>query len=122
MDQILGYASGVLASLAYVPYVIEILRGKTKPERASWFIWSVLALSAFFSQFAKGATNSLWQTTFDSLGTFIILGLSFKYGVGGFKKRDIVALLIAVSGLVLWYVTKEPLLALVLVILIDPRA
>lgn len=39
--------------------------------------------------------------------------------MGGLLKRDKFALCIAGMGLVLWYVTREPLVALLLAILID---
>jgi len=42
--------------------------------------------------------------------------LAIKYGLGGFLKRDIVALFGAAMGLSLWYLTKE---ALFIVIFID---
>lgn len=122
MLQMLGLLSGLLAASAYVPYIISILRGRTKPERASWLIWAVLAAIAFFSQLDKGATFSLWLVVFDSLGTFVILALSIKRGVGGFARRDKIALLIAALGLLVWYFTNEALYALLLVILVDATA
>ena len=49
---------------------------------------------------------------------FVVL-LSYKYGVGGFQKKDIFSLIGAGIGLTLWYATKEPAYALFIVILID---
>ncbi len=102
-----------------VPYVRDILLLKTKPERASWFIWTVLGFIAFFSQLAKGATDSLWLTAGQTFAVFIIVILSIKYGVGGFTKRDIRALIGAGIGLILWFITKEAAWALILVIIVD---
>ena len=42
-----------------------------------------------------------------------------KYGVGGFSKRDYIALLVAAVGLTAWYLTKEAAVALYVVIMID---
>ncbi len=119
MYQIFGYISGGLSIAMIVPYMRDIFLRKTTPERASWFIWTVLGFIAFFSQWAKGATDSLWLTAGQTVAVLVIFTLSIKYGVGGLTKRDIRALIAVGFGLVLWYITKEPAYALFLVILID---
>ncbi len=101
------------------PYVRDILKKKTKPERGSWLIWMVLGSIAFFSQMAKGATDSLWLTASQTLAVLIIFLLSLKYGYGGVEKRDSRALIGAGIGLILWYLTKEATYALIFVILVD---
>ncbi len=119
MLQTLGLVSGLLAIGSHLPYLRDILKGTTKPERASWFIWAVLGVIAFFSQLAEGATNSLWLNGLDTLGSLLIFLFSIKTGVGGLAKRDIASLIFAAVGLVLWFLTKEPLVALIIIVLID---
>lgn len=119
MLAIFGYISAILSILMVAPYIRDILLLKTKPERASWFIWTVLGFIAFFSQLAKGATNSLWLTAGQTLAVLIIVLLSIKFGVGGFTKRDIRALIAAGIGLIIWYFTKEAAWALLIVIAVD---
>lgn len=119
MLEIFGYISAILSILMILPYIRDILLFKTKPERASWLIWTVLGFISFFSQLAKGATDSLWLTGGQTFAVLIILLLSIKYGVGGLTKRDIRALIAAGIGLVIWYVTKEAAWALFIVIGID---
>ena len=117
--EMFGYLSGIFILLGSIPYIREILLGKAKPQRASWFIYSVLGSIAFFSQLAKGATFSLWLTGIDTFAVVVIFVLSLRYGVGGFSKKDAFALLIAAIGLVAWYYTKEAAIALYIVIGID---
>lgn len=119
MLAIFGYISAILSIIMIVPYIRDIFLLKTKPERASWFIWTVLGFISFFSQMAKGATDSLWLTGGQTLAVLIIVLLSIKYGVGGLAKRDIRALIAAGIGLILWYLTKEATWALLIVIAID---
>jgi hypothetical protein len=115
----IGLVSGIITIAGLLPYLRDIFRKTTKPERATWFIWMILGSIAFFSQLAKGATSSLWMTGVDTLAITIIFLLSIHYGVGGLAKRDIIALLVAFFGLVLWFFTKDAALALFLVILVD---
>ena len=119
MLQIIGIVSGLLATIGLVPYLVDIFRGKTKPERASWIIWTVLGAIAFFSQLAQGARNSLWMTGFQLFNVALITLLSLKYGYGSFSKRDVCALMLAGCGLLLWKITTNPLLALIVVVCVD---
>jgi hypothetical protein len=119
MTQILGLLSGILIVISYLPYIRDILLHKTKPERASWLIWAVLGSIAFFSQFAVGGSFSLILPASETLFTVLIFVLAIKYGVGGFTRRDIIALIAAAMGLILWYFTKQPLAALIITVIID---
>lgn len=119
MLAIFGFISAVLSILMVVPYIRDIFLLKTKPERASWLIWTVLGFIAFFSQLAKGATDSLWLTGGQTLAVLIIVLLSIKYGMGGLTNRDIKALIAAAIGLIIWYITKEAAWALLIVVVID---
>ncbi len=119
MLQLFGYVSGFFSIISIFPYIRDILRLQTKPQRTTWFIYSVLGAISFFSQLAKGATNSLWLPGTITLTVGIIFFLSLKYGVGGFSTKDYLVLGIAALGLIAWYFTKEAAIALYLVILID---
>ena len=119
ITQIAGYLSGILILLSFVPYIRDIFLHKTKPERASWLIWSLLGLISFFSQHAKGAQYSLIFTAAQAAGDSLIFLLAIKYGLGGLKRRDILGLTGAVSGLILWYVVGEAAIALLMVIFVD---
>ncbi|MCF7834353.1 MAG: hypothetical protein K9L98_03465 [Candidatus Pacebacteria bacterium] len=119
MQEILGYSSAIFITASTIPYIRDILLKKTKPERMTWFIWSILLLIAFFAQLAEGASWSLLATGVDCIAIIIIFILSLKYGVGGATKLDIFAIVGAGVGLIIWYLTKEPLLALLITIAID---
>ena len=114
-----GIIAGILSGIAVIPYVRDILLHKTKPERASWLIWSVLGSIAFFSQLAEGATWSLWLTGINTIGVLIIFILAIKYGMGGLARRDTYALIAAGFGLILWYLTRHAFIALFVTIGID---
>ncbi len=119
MYQALAATSVIFFLFAAPPYIIDTLKGKTKPERATWFVFSVLGIIAFISQAKLGATWSLVFSGIDTLGSLIVLGLSIKFGVGGWTKLDRIALTIAAVGVVAALVAREPILALLGNILAD---
>jgi hypothetical protein len=107
-----SFISGILCLLAYVPYIVNILSCKTKPQRMSWFLWLVLGIISLASQASLGATYSLVLAYILTLGSLVIFLLSIKYGTGGFTARDIWALLFSIAGLVIWLMTNMPLISL----------
>lgn len=119
MLKIIGLLAGLLAIVSYLPYTKDILNKKVKPERASWLIWSILASIAFFSQLSKGARQSLWFTGLDSIGAFVTLALSIKFGLGSVKRRDVFALIFAGIGLIIWFFTHNAIYALLITMAVD---
>lgn len=116
----IGILAGILALVQFVPYVRDILRHKTKPERASWLIWTVLSGVIFASQVAKGGGPSLWMSAMQGVGNLTVLVLAFKFGtISGFNRRDSIALVLAGVGIILWALTKEPTIALMVAIAVD---
>ena len=105
--------------ISIIPYFKSILKGNTKPHRMTYFIWTILILIAFFTQVAKGGTWSLLLTAGDGIAVLATFILSIKFGVGGLERRDIISILGVMISLMLWYLTKEPAVALFLIILID---
>lgn len=85
----------------------------------TWFILSMLGVIAFISQAEAGASWSLVFSGLDTLGSLIVLGLSFWHGVGGATKLDFLALTIAGVGVVVSLFAKQPIIAIVGVILAD---
>lgn len=116
---VLGVLSGLVGIGALIPYIIDTIKGTTKPERAAFLIWSVLGGIAFASQYASGAGASLWMVGLQTIGVVIVFALSIKHGEGGIVKRDMIALVLAALGLVLWYFTSRAYYALFITILVD---
>ena len=110
---ICGIVAGVLSIFAYLPYIIEALKGQTQPQRSTWFIWSVLSSMSFFAQVMEGATDSLWFSGVQASGTILVAVLSIRFGTGNFLNRaDSFILMGAASGLCLWYLTDDAVYAL----------
>lgn len=110
---VFGVLSGVLTILGYIPYIIDTLKKRTQPERASWLIWSTIGSIAFFSQVYEGATNSLWFAGMQVSGTIIIFLLSIKLGAGEYlSRKNQIIFFVAFCGLVAWYFTETAVYAL----------
>lgn len=113
MLAVCGAVAGILSVFAYLPYIIDTLRGATQPARSTWMIWAVLSSILCLSLFAEGATDSLWFAAVQAGGTVIVFLLSIRYGVGNFMSwADFLVILLSAFGLMLWYVTDSAVYAL----------
>lgn len=115
----LGIAGGIVNTIGLVPYIRDILSKKTKPERATWWIWLALNLIAFWALLSTGWTWYLAMMIAQIGAVCLIAILSLKYGYGKFKRRDIISLVIAAIGIVLWKLTNQPIAALLIVMCVD---
>lgn len=116
---ILGIVAGVVNTIGLVPYVRDILGKKTKPERATWWIWLALNLIAFWALLSEGWTWYLAVMIASISAVALIAVLSIKFGYGTFKRRDILSLVVAGIGIILWKLTDQPVAALLIVMAID---
>jgi len=100
-------------------YTKAILRGDAKPHRTTrlvLFLITALTTASLFAQHDKVAIYLAAVSTFQSTIIFI---LSIKYGMGGWEKSDILCLVIALLGIVLWKTTQNPVIALYAAIAAD---
>lgn len=114
-----GIAAGVLNTVGLVPYIRDIFRHKTKPERATWWVFLGLSAFALIGQIQAGAHWSLVATAADMFAELLIALCSLKYGYGRLHRRDWAALAIAALGIGIAQILNSPLLALLVVIGVD---
>lgn len=120
---VLGLIAGIIAFLAYIVYIISIFRGGSKPNRATWWIWSFMGLVLALSYHFSGAENTIWVPYVEFLGPLSIAILSIKYGEGGLDdKTDLFCLLGAFISVLLWIIFNNPVIALVTNLAIDSFA
>jgi hypothetical protein len=114
-----GIIAGILQLVASAPYVRDILRGTTKPQRATWTIWTTLSFVVLASQWASGATWSLALTVGQTVSCTAIFALAIPHGVGGLSRIELLLLGIAALGIVGWQVSDDPVIATCSVVLAD---
>lgn len=121
LDATLIMFATVISAAGYLPYISDIIKGKNKPSRVTWCIWSILGIVLCLTSFELSDYD--WMTIcvplVYAIGPIIIAILSFWYGEGGSSKLDIICFILAFVGLGLWLILDFVILALWLSILID---
>lgn len=101
------------------PYVIDILKGKTKPNIVSWLTWTMLTLAATIAEIAAKEYVTAIVTAASAASTLIIVLLGLYYGHAKYSTFDIVCQVGVILGFVLWYAFNSPLAAVLAALVID---
>jgi uncharacterized protein with PQ loop repeat len=117
--EIIGIIAGILAIAGYVPYIISIFKGKTKPNRATWFIWALVGGLLAFSYIAEGDPHSIWLPLGYFFGPLITFILSIKYGYATWTKIDTICVAAALISIIPWLLAKDASLTLIINVIID---
>jgi hypothetical protein len=112
LQGLLGQLAGAISFLGFVPYIIEIVQGKTRPNRATWWIWAVVGAMLCASSYASGARHALWVPVSYVIGPLATALLALKYGEGGWDRFDRTCLAASLLSLVVWWLARSPLVAL----------
>lgn len=110
----------ILTVCAVIPYVIDILKGKSKPNLVSWITWTLLTGIATAAELSAGEFVAAIFTGSATLATVAILvtGLMKKSYVR-YTRFDVICQLGTIVGIFLWQFFSNPALALVANIAID---
>lgn len=116
---IAGIFAGVVRLIGFVPYIISISKGYTKPNRATWLVWSILTIKLAAGYWFVGARDTFWVPAISVILTLTVFTLSLKYGTKGWTSFDRKCLVAAAFGLILWWIYDEPLFAVLTALATD---
>lgn len=115
-----GWLSLALTVISYIPYVVSVWRGNTRPHVVGWAIWALVSLIAAAGQFSGMAGAGSWATFLSSTFCVLIAVMAaLQKGDKSITRHDIMLFVLALAALPLWYVTSNPLSAVLLVTMID---
>lgn len=118
-DILSGFAIA-LTFAAFFPYIRAIKQGRTKPHVFSWIIWGLATLVIFFAQLSDGGGAGAWPIGVSGLVTIYIAGLAWRRKADiTFTDSDRFFLAAAILSLPLWYITANPLWAVVILTTVD---
>ena len=115
----LSYIAIALSFIGYIPYIIHIFKGKTKPHAFSWLIWGVLTIIVFIIQLQNSGGMASWVAGTTGIISLFIFFISIKKGEKSIKPFDWLSLILAFVIIFFWIFAKNPLLSVILVSCID---
>lgn len=120
MDWKLIFAIGALLSnIAFLPYVFDMVKRRTEPHVYTWLIWVITQGTAVVGVwYGGGGLGALGLT----VGVVLVAGIffmAFKYGTKNITLGDTITLIAALGGVLVWWQLHQPVLAVILVSVID---
>lgn len=105
-------------------YIIATLRGQTKPNRVTFFLWALAPLIAFAAQLQEGVGISSLMTFVVGFNPLLVFIASFVNKKSEWKLHPIdkVCGILSLLGLLLWMVFQTGIIAIVFSILADALA
>lgn len=118
--QAMGLLSIALTFAAYAPYVTQIRRGTMRPHVFSWLIWTISTAVVFLAQVAADGGPGAWPTGLSALLTAYVTWLAWSLRRNiSITRSDWFFLCAALGSVPLWYMTGNPLWAVVILTTID---
>jgi hypothetical protein len=108
-----------ISSLNMVYYVIAVFKGKTKPHIFTWLIWGLITGIVGLVQLLNGGGYGAYFTLWVSFVSFVRVFIAIPYGEKNITLSDKIALLFCLLSVVLWQLTDNPMLSILIVTLID---
>jgi hypothetical protein len=110
----------LLTLIAFVPYIRAIRQGKTKPHVFSWVIWGSTTFIAFLAQVSGGGGVGAWPIGVSGVISLYIAALAYaRRADSHITRADWWFFLAAMLSLPVWYLTADPLWAVVVLTSVD---
>ncbi len=120
VKEIFSILAIALTFIAFIPYIRSILQGKTKPHVFSWIIWASVTFIVFLAQLADKGGAGAWPIGVSGIITLYVAILAYlKKSDMEITKKDWFFFIIAMAAIPFWYLTSNPLWAVVILTAVD---
>ena len=118
--EVLSLMAIMLTFVAFVPYIMSIKQGQTRPHVFSWIIWGSTTFVVFLAQLADKGGVGAWPIGVSGIITLYIAMLAYARRADiSITRTDWYFFIFALTSLPLWYLTKDPLYTVVILTTVD---
>ena len=102
-------------------YVKDTIKGDTKPNRVTWLLWAIAPLIAGIAALCDGVRWPALPALASGIGSLIVFLASFinKNAYWRLQKFDYLCGGFSILALIFWYLTQDPVVAILLAIASD---
>jgi hypothetical protein len=121
LDARFVFVGAVCAVALCLIYAIDTFKGKTQPNRVTWFLWMLAPAIAFSAQISKGVGLQSLLTFGVGFGPLLVLLASFRAREAylKFRRIDFVCGFLSLLALILWATTGDANVAILFSVLAD---
>ena len=119
MRMLLSVLGSLIAVAGTIPYIVETIRGNTKPRIVTWLTWALLTGVAGAASLSAGQFGGAVFALLGTVATSAVVVAGLRYGDRSFTTLDLACLAGVLLGLLLWLSLDNPIFAIWAAILID---
>lgn len=116
---IVSLIATALIVYAYISYFKDIFLKRTKPHLYTWLVWAITQGTATVAIWQGGGNYAIFGFAIGTILVVAVFLFSFKYGTKNIKKIDTIMLISALLAIIVWWKLESPLLAVLMVSVID---
>ncbi len=115
------FVGALLSLVGTTTYIADTLRGRTHPNRVTWFLWALAPLIAFVAQLQEGVGLRALLTFTVGFGPLLVLLASFvdRRAYARITRFDLACGSLSIVALVAWQVTGKGTVAIAFSLLAD---
>lgn len=118
--ELLSALAIAITFIAFIPYISSILKNKTQPHAFSWIVWGSVTFIIFLAQLSDGGGAGAWPIGVSGVITLFVAILAYlKKSDHMIVKKDWVFFILAMSAIPFWYITSNPLWAVIILTAVD---
>lgn len=122
MKEALGIIAVVITFVGYAPYVLDTIKGKTRPHIFSWFTWGFVTFIIFALQVLGHGGAGTYTTLATAILCSGIFILGLRNGKKDITKFDTVTFVISLIATGIWIFAKQPVISTLLIVTINTLA
>jgi hypothetical protein len=103
-------------------YIFTIFKGQTRPHFFSYLLYGITESTIFAIQIIDHAGVGAYITAYNALACLTVAAIALAIGDRKFNRTDWISLFASILALILWWLTKNPLIAVLLLIVSDAIA
>ena len=119
--QYLVFIGMIIQLIGASSYIKDTIRGNTKPNKVTWILWAIAPLIATFAAISDGVRLSVIPVFMSGFVPLIIFFVSFinRKSYWKLEKFDYFCGFFSILAIVCWWLTKEPVIAIIFAIIAD---
>ena len=100
----IGVLGAGIVTVSACYYLIDVLRGRTRPQRTSWAVWAFVGLIGFGTADAGGAGPGGYAAGVDAAACVITFAVALhpRFGKPGGRRSDVALIVLAMSAASAW--------------------
>ena len=124
MFEFLVFVAAAATLIGASVYIRSMFKGQTKPNRVTWFMWSVAPFTATAAALSNNVGLAVLPVFMSGFSPFLVFAASFfnKKAYWKLSSFDYICGILSGLAIVLWFVTNDPNLAITFAIVSDALA